>query len=335
MILVLHNYVHVLASCDRVNLIQDGVIAFDKPTAETSIEELTELVVSEYRRARMRRHERTWSASTSGRCRRARSSSTRATGRARDGRVRVPARRDGSRPDGAASPQWALQDPADYVEALRVRPCRRGRGGRHRPRSGSSASPPTSPPARRCRRWPTARRLRPPDACAYVSCGSTTRRSATPTASTPSPRARRAVAGALRRAHLLRVGGREGAAAARGGAGAVRAHGPLDRGRGLDRLAAVRARDAQRLRWPATRPSTRTAPIPAAAFLGALDDRFGGPREPTSSTARSCRSARAPARSPRRRRRGRACDPGSRWPSATSTRTSPRPRPAPSIPASC
>jgi simple sugar transport system ATP-binding protein len=36
-----------------VNLIQDGVIALDKPTAETSVEELTELVVSEYRRARM------------------------------------------------------------------------------------------------------------------------------------------------------------------------------------------------------------------------------------------------------------------------------------------
>lgn len=54
MILVLHNYVHVLASCDRVNLIQDGEIAFDKATGETSIEELTELVVSEYRRARMR-----------------------------------------------------------------------------------------------------------------------------------------------------------------------------------------------------------------------------------------------------------------------------------------
>jgi simple sugar transport system ATP-binding protein len=52
-IMVLHNYVHVLASCDRVNLIQDGVIALDKSTAETSVEELTELVVSEYRRARM------------------------------------------------------------------------------------------------------------------------------------------------------------------------------------------------------------------------------------------------------------------------------------------
>jgi len=51
-IMILHNYVHVLAACDRVNLIQDGVIALDKPTAETSVEELTEIVVEEYRRAR-------------------------------------------------------------------------------------------------------------------------------------------------------------------------------------------------------------------------------------------------------------------------------------------
>ena len=40
-------------ACDRVNLIQDGEIAFDKPTAETSVEELTEIVVEEYRRARV------------------------------------------------------------------------------------------------------------------------------------------------------------------------------------------------------------------------------------------------------------------------------------------
>jgi ABC-type sugar transport system ATPase subunit len=52
-VMVLHNYVHVLASCDRVNLIQDGVIALDKPTSETSVEELTEIVVDEYRRARL------------------------------------------------------------------------------------------------------------------------------------------------------------------------------------------------------------------------------------------------------------------------------------------
>jgi simple sugar transport system ATP-binding protein len=51
-IMVLHNYVHVLTACDRVNLIQDGVITLDKPTSETSVEELTEIVVDEYRRAR-------------------------------------------------------------------------------------------------------------------------------------------------------------------------------------------------------------------------------------------------------------------------------------------
>jgi ABC-type sugar transport system ATPase subunit len=53
-IMILHNYIHVLEACDRVNMIQDGVIALDKPTAETSVEELTEIVVNEYRRARQR-----------------------------------------------------------------------------------------------------------------------------------------------------------------------------------------------------------------------------------------------------------------------------------------
>jgi simple sugar transport system ATP-binding protein len=53
MIMIAHNYVHVLEACDRVNLIQDGAIALDKPTAETSVDELTEIVVEEYRRARL------------------------------------------------------------------------------------------------------------------------------------------------------------------------------------------------------------------------------------------------------------------------------------------
>ena len=52
LIIVAHNYVQVLQICDRVNLLQEGRIAFDKPTAETSLEELNELVVEEYRRAR-------------------------------------------------------------------------------------------------------------------------------------------------------------------------------------------------------------------------------------------------------------------------------------------
>jgi simple sugar transport system ATP-binding protein len=55
-VMILHNYVHVLQACDRVSMIQDGVIALDKPTAETSVEELTEIVVNEYRRAREEAH---------------------------------------------------------------------------------------------------------------------------------------------------------------------------------------------------------------------------------------------------------------------------------------
>jgi simple sugar transport system ATP-binding protein len=51
-IMILHNYVHVFQACDRVSLIQDGVISLDKPTGETSVEELNEIVVEEYRRAR-------------------------------------------------------------------------------------------------------------------------------------------------------------------------------------------------------------------------------------------------------------------------------------------
>ncbi len=52
-IMILHNYVHVFQACDRVSLIQDGIITLDKPTADTSIEELTDIVVEEYRRARL------------------------------------------------------------------------------------------------------------------------------------------------------------------------------------------------------------------------------------------------------------------------------------------
>ena len=51
-VMILHNYVQVFQACDRVSMIQDGTIALDKPTSETSVEELTEIVVNEYRRAR-------------------------------------------------------------------------------------------------------------------------------------------------------------------------------------------------------------------------------------------------------------------------------------------
>jgi ABC-type sugar transport system ATPase subunit len=55
-IMILHNYVHVLQACDRVSMIQEGRIALDKPTSETSVEELTDIVVNEYRRAREEEH---------------------------------------------------------------------------------------------------------------------------------------------------------------------------------------------------------------------------------------------------------------------------------------
>lgn len=51
-VMILHNYEQVFQACDRVNLIQDGVISLDKPTSETSVEELNEIVVEQYRRYR-------------------------------------------------------------------------------------------------------------------------------------------------------------------------------------------------------------------------------------------------------------------------------------------
>jgi simple sugar transport system ATP-binding protein len=50
-IIIAHNYGQVLEVCDRVNMIQGGKITLDKRADETSAEELTELVVAEYRQA--------------------------------------------------------------------------------------------------------------------------------------------------------------------------------------------------------------------------------------------------------------------------------------------
>jgi len=58
-IMIAHNYAQVIEVCDRINLIQDGQITLDKTTSETSADELTDLVVDEYRRAL---HERQHSA---------------------------------------------------------------------------------------------------------------------------------------------------------------------------------------------------------------------------------------------------------------------------------
>jgi ABC-type sugar transport system ATPase subunit len=54
-IIIAHNYGQVLEVCDRVNLLQHGEITFDKRAADTSLVELNDLVVAEYRAARARR----------------------------------------------------------------------------------------------------------------------------------------------------------------------------------------------------------------------------------------------------------------------------------------
>ena len=124
----------------------------------------------------------------------------------------------------------------------------------------------------------------------------------------------------LRRADLLRMGVRQGAAGARGGSGALRRDGPLDRGRRLDRLAALRRRDAQRLhRGLQGHPPGRR--LPSARLPRRARRALRGLRG---------RQARAPALAARRSRGrpDRARPPsgpgsarGSRSRSATSTRT--------------
>jgi simple sugar transport system ATP-binding protein len=51
-IIVAHNYAHIFDVCDRVCLLQNGSITFDRQTHETSVEELMNLVLHEIREAR-------------------------------------------------------------------------------------------------------------------------------------------------------------------------------------------------------------------------------------------------------------------------------------------
>ena len=55
-IVIAHNYGQVLEITDRVNLLQHGMITLDKPSRETSVQELNDIVIAEYRRALEERH---------------------------------------------------------------------------------------------------------------------------------------------------------------------------------------------------------------------------------------------------------------------------------------
>ena len=48
-IMIAHNYAQVLEICDRINMLQHGTITFDKQTTDTSLQEMNEIVMREYR----------------------------------------------------------------------------------------------------------------------------------------------------------------------------------------------------------------------------------------------------------------------------------------------
>ena len=50
-IIIAHNYAQIFDVCDRINLIQEGAVTFDRRTDATSVQELTDIVVHEYREA--------------------------------------------------------------------------------------------------------------------------------------------------------------------------------------------------------------------------------------------------------------------------------------------
>lgn len=48
-IMIGHNYAQVVEVCDRINLLQRGEITFDKPVGPNSMEEITDIIMQEYR----------------------------------------------------------------------------------------------------------------------------------------------------------------------------------------------------------------------------------------------------------------------------------------------
>ena len=52
---IAHNYGQALEICDRINLLQQGEITLDKVSKDTSVAELNDIVVAEYRQAMQER----------------------------------------------------------------------------------------------------------------------------------------------------------------------------------------------------------------------------------------------------------------------------------------
>ena len=48
-VMIAHNYAQIVDVCDRVNVLQRGEITYDRPVGDESLQELTELIASDYR----------------------------------------------------------------------------------------------------------------------------------------------------------------------------------------------------------------------------------------------------------------------------------------------
>ena len=56
-VIIAHNSGQALEVCDRINLLQHGEITLDKPSKDTSVQELNDIVIEEYRSALMDRRQ--------------------------------------------------------------------------------------------------------------------------------------------------------------------------------------------------------------------------------------------------------------------------------------
>ena len=56
-VIIAHNYGQALEVCDRINLLQHGEITLDKSSKDTSVQELNDIVIEEYRRALLERRQ--------------------------------------------------------------------------------------------------------------------------------------------------------------------------------------------------------------------------------------------------------------------------------------
>ena len=174
-VMILHNYVHVFQACDRLNLLRDGEIVLDKPTADSSVEEITEVVVSEYKAAQGSRRATHVVGidfgTLSGRAVVVRASDGAELGSAVHEYAHGVIERELPATGERLPSHWALQDPEDYLDVLRDGGAGggRGRGRRRGGRDRHRAS--TSPRRRRCRCCATARRC----AASTASRGARTR----------------------------------------------------------------------------------------------------------------------------------------------------------------